>query len=100
MVQREAIKLGGLLFTFCSLLTYYSVEWIVFDEADSLFNTQFIEQVDDILAACTQTQKKINLFSATMLPAVVDIAKTVQKDPIHVTIGVTYGYLIRNVLMK
>lgn len=70
----------------CNLLNS-SVEWLIFDEADKLFEEQFIEQVDEIITACDKTKVKVCLFSATMLPQVEDVARTIQRDPIKVSIG-------------
>lgn len=60
---------------------------MIFDEADKLFEEQFIEQVDDIIAACDKTKARICLFSATMMPEVENLARTIQRDPIKISIG-------------
>ncbi|XP_036319301.1 probable ATP-dependent RNA helicase DDX52 [Rhagoletis pomonella] len=49
------------------------VEWLVIDEADRLMEegmNNFKDQVDVILAACTNKRKKLALFSATYTPSV------------------------------
>ncbi len=43
------------------------VEYLILDEADRLFDMGFMEQIDEIMAACTHTQLKRALFSATMM---------------------------------
>ncbi len=63
------------------------MKWIVFDEADKLFEEQFVEQIDKILVACDEMKAKVCMFSATMLPEVERLARTVQQDPIKVVIG-------------
>ncbi|KAJ1878935.1 RNA-dependent ATPase rok1, partial [Coemansia sp. RSA 486] len=42
------------------------VQNLVLDEADNLMEKGFLEQVDEILAACTSTNLQISLYSATM----------------------------------
>ncbi|PRP76737.1 hypothetical protein PROFUN_11740 [Planoprotostelium fungivorum] len=64
-----------------------SVEWIIFDEADQLFDASFVKQVDDILGACTSGSLKVCLFSATLSNEVEHIARTVQKNPVKINIG-------------
>jgi ATP-dependent RNA helicase DDX52/ROK1 len=43
------------------------VEHLVMDEADRLFQEGFLEQVDEIFAACTHAQLRRTMFSATMV---------------------------------
>ena len=92
MVKESIIKLDKFdLHRFFPLICH-RVEWIVFDEADKLFESQFIEQADEILAACSHVDRKVGMFSATMLPAVEELARSVQKDPIKIQIGVQYTF--------
>jgi len=74
MIEHEDISLAN-------------VERLVFDEADKLFDDKFVQQVDTIIAACTSAQLQISLFSATMLPVVEELARSVQKDPIKIIVG-------------
>eukprot|EP00455_Lapot_gusevi_P039404 TRINITY_DN4417_c0_g1_i10.p1 TRINITY_DN4417_c0_g1~~TRINITY_DN4417_c0_g1_i10.p1 ORF type:complete len:284 (+),score=61.09 TRINITY_DN4417_c0_g1_i10:244-1095(+) len=74
MIKTEAINLS-------------SVEMLVLDEADRLFSMGFVEQVDEILAACNNPKVVRALFSATMLPLIEAMAKSFLKDPIRITIG-------------
>ncbi|KAJ1897157.1 RNA-dependent ATPase rok1 [Kickxella alabastrina] len=60
---------------------------LVLDEADSLMEKGFVEQVDEILAACTSTNLQISLYSATMPASVEEMAKTIMKDPIRIIVG-------------
>ncbi|XP_017785320.1 PREDICTED: probable ATP-dependent RNA helicase DDX52 [Nicrophorus vespilloides] len=49
------------------------VEWVVVDEADKFFEEvgrSFKDQLDEILMACTNSNRKIAMFSATYTPAV------------------------------
>lgn len=48
--------------------TFFSIEWLVLDEADKLFEdgkNSFRAQFDKIYAACIHEKKKVGLFSAT-----------------------------------
>ena len=64
------------------------VQLVCFDEADKLFEMgQFAEQVDDILAACTGVAVQRAMFSATISPGVEELATSILRDPVTVTIG-------------
>lgn len=60
---------------------------LVLDEADKLLELGFLEQTDEIIAACSGTHVRKSLFSATFFSKVQELAKTVLKDPIRVVIG-------------
>jgi len=64
-----------------------SVQHLVLDEADKLLELGFLEQMDEIFAACTNTNIQKSLFSATIPSGVETLAKTVMKDPIRIVIG-------------
>lgn len=64
-----------------------NVRHIILDEADKLLEIGFLDQVDEILAACTFPQIRKALFSATISSGVEELAKTFMKDPIRVVIG-------------
>jgi len=68
-------------------LSLDTVETLILDEADKLFELGFLEQVDEILAACTNKQMQRSLFSATIPQQIEDLAKTILRDPINITIG-------------
>ncbi|KAI9590402.1 DExD-box helicase 52 [Glossina fuscipes fuscipes] len=73
------------------LLDLKSVEWFVLDEADRLMEegkNNFKEQLDDILAACSKSNKKMALFSATYTVAVAKWAIKNLKNLARVNIGV------------
>ncbi|KAJ2777344.1 RNA-dependent ATPase rok1 [Coemansia javaensis] len=63
------------------------VRTLVLDEADNLMEAGFLEQVDEILAACTAPGLQISLFSATMPSNVEQMAKTIMKDPVRIIVG-------------
>lgn len=60
---------------------------MIFDEADKLFEMGFIEQVDDIVAACTSTALRKALFSATIPSGVEALASSVMNDVVRVVHG-------------
>ena len=57
------------------------------DEADKLFHENFLEQIDPIFAACTNTNLQRCLFSATLDDRVETLAKSVMVNPVKITIG-------------
>jgi ATP-dependent RNA helicase DDX54/DBP10 len=61
-------------------LSLQSVEILVFDEADRLFELGFAEQLRRILHGCPETRQTM-LFSATMPTAVAEFAKAGLKEP-------------------
>ncbi|CAM9135529.1 unnamed protein product [Ectocarpus sp. 8 AP-2014] len=73
-----------------------SVEMVVLDEADKLFDAgaasggsdkAFIGQVDEVLAACSHQQVQRALFSATVGQQVKELSESVLRDPIFLTVG-------------
>ncbi|KAJ4452955.1 putative DEAD-box ATP-dependent RNA helicase 57 [Paratrimastix pyriformis] len=63
------------------------LKFMVFDEADKLFDVAFIEQVDQIVGASPKTGIVRALFGATMPPSIEELARSVLLDPIRVSIG-------------
>ncbi|OVA10780.1 Helicase [Macleaya cordata] len=57
-----------------------TVEYVVFDEADSLFGMGFAEQLHQILAQLSETRQTL-LFSATLPSALAEFAKAGLRDP-------------------
>mmetsp|Transcript_45797 Transcript_45797/g.115299 ORF Transcript_45797/g.115299 Transcript_45797/m.115299 type:complete len:903 (+) Transcript_45797:85-2793(+) len=58
-----------------------SVEYVVFDEADRLFEMGFAEQIQQILDRMTHPRRQTLLFSATMPRVLVDFAKAGLHEP-------------------
>ncbi|KAJ9060077.1 RNA-dependent ATPase rok1 [Entomophthora muscae] len=67
------------------------VTQLVLDEADKLFEMGFIEQVDDIIAACTSSSLRKALFSATIPSGVETLASSIMNDVIRVIHGTKDG---------
>lgn len=64
-----------------------SLDLVIFDEADKLFEKGFATQVDDILAACPSGIQK-TLFSATIPASVEQLANSIMStDPLRIIIG-------------
>ncbi|KAF8697446.1 hypothetical protein HU200_036047 [Digitaria exilis] len=61
-------------------MTLRSVEYVVFDEADSLFSMGFAKHLHDILKKLSDTRQTL-LFSATLPSALADFAKAGLRDP-------------------
>lgn len=60
-----------------------TIEYIVFDEADRLFELGFSEQLNEILASLS-TSRQTLLFSATLPKSLVEFAKAGLQDPVLV----------------
>lgn len=74
-----------------TLTTFNRIRHLVLDEADKLMDLGFLEQTDEIFAACSGPNVRKYMFSATFTGQVEDLAKTVMKDPIQVVIGSRYA---------
>mmetsp|Transcript_7025 Transcript_7025/g.16343 ORF Transcript_7025/g.16343 Transcript_7025/m.16343 type:complete len:615 (+) Transcript_7025:82-1926(+) len=68
-----------------------TVEMVIVDEADKLFEDGFVAQLDEILAACSHRKLQKALFSATIPPAVEQLAKSIMPNPVMVTVGSKVG---------
>lgn len=69
---------------------YFSISWIVLDEADKLFEEgkkSFREQFDLIYAACTNQYRKVALFSATWTSSVSKWTRKYCKGIVTVSVG-------------
>ncbi|CDR44118.1 CYFA0S13e03796g1_1 [Cyberlindnera fabianii] len=74
VVKNEALDLG-------------TVEHLIFDEADKLFDKNFVEQTDDILSKCTNPKLRRSMFSATIPSSVEELANSIMIHPVRVIIG-------------
>ncbi|KAI7831411.1 P-loop containing nucleoside triphosphate hydrolase protein [Gamsiella multidivaricata] len=63
------------------------VRHLVLDEADKLLEQGFLEQTDEIFAACSHPSLQKSLFSATLPSGVEALANTFMRSPIRIVIG-------------
>ena len=63
---------------------------LILDEADKLLELGFLEQTDEIFAACSNTKLQQALFSATFPSSVETLANDFMKDPIRIVMGLKY----------
>lgn len=61
------------------------VHTVVLDEADEMLNMGFLEDMETILSQLPDERQTV-MFSATMPPAIADIAKRFQTDPVMVRV--------------
>jgi ATP-dependent RNA helicase DDX52/ROK1 len=69
-------------------LGFESVKMFIADEADTLFDMGFFEDVSFILKACTNPHLNKAYFSATMQPAIEEVLKQDMGDPVKLTVGI------------
>ena len=79
------LRLGGMVREGRIDLT--TVQTLILDEADKLFDLGFTEQVDDVIAACSHSSIVRGLFSATLPETVEQLARSVLRDPLRITVG-------------
>jgi len=68
-------------------ITLSQVGLMIMDEADKLLDMGFLEQTDEIMARCDESNLRRALFSATLPEGVEELARTVLRNPIRVVIG-------------
>lgn len=61
------------------------VHTVVMDEADEMLNMGFLEDMETILSQLPEERQTV-MFSATMPPAIMDIARKFQKEPVTVKV--------------
>ncbi len=62
-----------------------NIEFLVLDEADEMLNMGFREDIDVILESVPEKRQFV-LFSATLAPAILDIANKYQNDPVTINV--------------
>lgn len=60
------------------------------DEADRLLDAEFVQQVEEIVAACSHPNIQRAVFSATLPTGVEKSAMGMLNDPIRVVVGLKY----------
>lgn len=64
---------------------FQDVNTVILDEADEMLNMGFLEDMETILSQLPPERQTV-MFSATMPPAIADIAKKFQKNPVTVRV--------------
>lgn len=71
----------------------FLTEYVVFDEADRLFEMGFGEQLNETLNRLPASRQMV-MFSATLPKLLVDFAKAGLSDPVLIRLGKYYGFRI------
>lgn len=64
----------------------FLLEYVVFDEADRLFEMGFGEQLNETLSRLPEARQTV-MFSATLPKLLVDFAKAGLSDPVLIRLG-------------
>ncbi|OSD05778.1 P-loop containing nucleoside triphosphate hydrolase protein [Trametes coccinea BRFM310] len=64
-----------------------NVRHIVLDEADRMLDAEFLEQVQEVIAACTHPDVQKAVFSATLPANAEKVAMSMLRNPIRVVVG-------------
>eukprot|EP01126_Amoeba_proteus_P035933 TRINITY_DN3638_c0_g1_i21.p1 TRINITY_DN3638_c0_g1~~TRINITY_DN3638_c0_g1_i21.p1 ORF type:complete len:314 (-),score=62.64 TRINITY_DN3638_c0_g1_i21:495-1436(-) len=65
----------------------HSVHNLVLDEADKLLDDSFLSEMDVVISACSNSKLLVCMFSATFHPSIEELAKTVMKAPLRISVG-------------
>ncbi|KAI0344066.1 P-loop containing nucleoside triphosphate hydrolase protein [Trametopsis cervina] len=64
-----------------------NVRHIILDEADRMLDPEFLDQIQEVIAACTHSEVQKAVFSATLPANAEKIAMSMLRDPIRVVVG-------------
>jgi ATP-dependent RNA helicase DDX52/ROK1 len=56
-----------------------------------MLDSEFLDQIEEIIAACTYSDIQKSVFSATLPANAEKVAFGVLRDPIRVVVGLKYG---------
>ena len=64
-----------------------SVRHLILDEADRMLDPEFLEQVQEVIAACTHSDVQKAVFSATLPANAEKIAMGMLHNPVRIVVG-------------
>jgi ATP-dependent RNA helicase DDX52/ROK1 len=75
--------------SFCThvVVALHSVRHLILDEADRMLDSEFISQVQEIIAACTHESLQTAVFSATLPSGAEKMAMQLLRNPVRVVVG-------------
>lgn len=71
----------------------YLLEYVVFDEADRLFEMGFGEQLNETLHRLPHSRQMV-MFSATLPKLLVDFARAGLSDPVLIRLGMSFSLIL------
>ncbi len=84
----------------CLCVLRRSLKHFVLDEADRLLEMGFVKQVDSILSVCLTESVQRCMYSATMPQGIAELASSVLRDPVTVTVGVKGAGMCANISIE
>ncbi|KZT42784.1 P-loop containing nucleoside triphosphate hydrolase protein [Sistotremastrum suecicum HHB10207 ss-3] len=64
-----------------------NVRHLILDEADRLLDSEFLEQVNEVIAACSHPELQKAVFSATLPANAEKVALGMMRDPVRIVVG-------------
>jgi len=96
--QKKALKLGtdiivatpGKLISHLQMkyVDFSKLEYLILDEADRMLDMGFMEDIQLIISHCNKDRQTL-FFSATMPPQIRKFSKSILKDPIEISLGIS-----------
>lgn len=71
-------------------MIFSSVRHLILDEADRMLDDEFLEQIQEIITACTHPTVQKAVFSATLPASAEKLALGMMNNPIRAVVGLKY----------